>query len=286
MIFFGRMKTVGEPDAAAQLVGWEAILGGGFIFTGLRRKLKRALRTVADPLLWTIPFGINWGRRWRVKSGLLRCMFGVYERYEPDLLRALVSEGAVVFDVGAHAGYYTLAASRWVGKTGRIVAFEPDPVNLCYLREHLAVNRIDNVTIVDRPVSGQHGEMCSFVQNIENSYESAIGSAGTPGSVPMKVVSLDRIIADGAPVPDIVKMDIEGGERDAMAGSLDLVGRKQTSWLISLHRPDVTLDVVEVLHNAGYAVYDAKDGRLVGDRGGMPCLALLALPPGKRYPNI
>jgi hypothetical protein len=50
-----------------------------------------------------------------------------HDRYEPEFFRALVahlSEGMVVYDIGAHWGYYSLLASRAVGQSGRVVAFE------------------------------------------------------------------------------------------------------------------------------------------------------------------
>ena len=67
-----------------------------------------------------------------MKSGALKGMRIVavagpkfqHDRYEPEFFRAFIEnlkEGMVVYDVGAHWGYYTLVASRVVGDTGRVI---------------------------------------------------------------------------------------------------------------------------------------------------------------------
>jgi FkbM family methyltransferase len=63
----------------------------------------------------------------------------------------------VAFDVGADVGYYTLLLARGVGPKGRVIAFEPNPFNLTYLKEHLCLNKIGNVEIVEATVSDREG---------------------------------------------------------------------------------------------------------------------------------
>jgi hypothetical protein len=52
---------------------------------------------------------------------------GLYERAEIAVLRAILSPGDTVVDIGANVGYLTMVAARAVGPTGRIVAVEPSP---------------------------------------------------------------------------------------------------------------------------------------------------------------
>ena len=252
----------------------------------LRSAAKGVLRILTDPFDFTILSGINRGRHWRVKAGTIRCWFGTYERDEAALIAALIPAGAVVFDVGAHAGYYTLAASRLVGAAGRVVAFEPDPVNLRYLTDHVKTNRADNVTIVPRPVGDVHDGAVTFVQNVAHRYESTMSGALAGAGEEMKMVTLDRVIAGGLPTPDIVKMDIESAESRAIAGCPELVARRRTSWLISTHGAENVLNLVPLFQKAGYAVHDVKDGRRILGAPELPIYSILALPPGKPYPLV
>jgi FkbM family methyltransferase len=256
----------------------------------LHAAARGAFGFLAGPFHFTILSGINRGRHWRLKAGTLKCWLGTYEADEAALIAALVPAGGTVFDVGAHAGYYTLAASRLVGEKGRVVAFEPDPVNLGYLREHVQRNGARNVTIVPRPVGEQHGRVVSFVENPGHRYESSLsggpaGSGEVYGGERTKLVSLDRLVADGLPVPDLVKMDIEGAESSAIVGAPELVAGLKTAWLISTHGPDNVLGLVSLFQEAGYAVHDAQHGRRILGAPALPIYTILALPPGRPYPS-
>src|SRR5215813_1588221 len=57
---------------------------------------------------------------------------GVTEEYEPEVWRSLMAEikpGDTVADVGAFIGIYTVTLAKRVGKSGRVIAFEPDDAN-------------------------------------------------------------------------------------------------------------------------------------------------------------
>ncbi len=56
-----------------------------------------------------------------------------------------IKEGYVVFDIGAHVGFYTLLSSQLVGEQGQVVSFEPFPPNLSYLKRHIQLNKLKNV---------------------------------------------------------------------------------------------------------------------------------------------
>src|SRR6185437_14257788 len=72
--------------------------------------------------------------------------------WNPDEYRAFrgsVRGGAVVFDVGANLGAYTLLFAQWAGPNGRVFAFEPAPASLAGLRRHLELNGVnDRVEVV------------------------------------------------------------------------------------------------------------------------------------------
>jgi len=68
-----------------------------------------------------------------------------YELSKVRLFASTIRAGRTVFGLGAHAGYYTLIASRLVGESGHVIAFEPAPRNLEYLPRHLSLNHISNV---------------------------------------------------------------------------------------------------------------------------------------------
>jgi len=83
----------------------------------------------------------------RMRSGHLRGMRIVAvagpkfarDEYEIEMTNAFLQhlrEGAVVYDIGAHWGYFSLLASRIVGNQGHVVAFEPHPHNVQVIKKN------------------------------------------------------------------------------------------------------------------------------------------------------
>jgi FkbM family methyltransferase len=133
----------------------------------------------------------------------------------------------VAFDVGANVGYYTLLLARGVGPKGRVTAFEPNPANVARLKEHLRLNKIDNVEIVEAAVSDTTGT--AFLSG-----EGATGKLSQTGT-PIQTLQLDNY-----PRPDFIKMDIEGGETAALRGSRKILAERHAVWFIAVHGPACT----------------------------------------------
>jgi len=56
------------------------------------------------------------------------------------LIHRLLKSGSWFVDVGANLGYFTLLAAKWAAPSGRVDAFEPDPLNRQRLEQHLHEN--------------------------------------------------------------------------------------------------------------------------------------------------
>lgn len=99
------------------------------------------------------------GKTWIVEASIHGCWLGSFEYDKRRVMEKLVKEGSVVFDLGAHVGFYTLLASVLVGPRGQVFAFEPVSRNLFFLKEHLRLNRVANVTVMEVAVSDRSGEV-------------------------------------------------------------------------------------------------------------------------------
>lgn len=83
---------------------------------------------------------------------------GMYEPNTQVLLRQWCHPGGVMLDVGANMGFFTLPLSLWVGKGGRVIAFEPSQRERHWLESNIALNRLDNVVVVPMAASDHRGE--------------------------------------------------------------------------------------------------------------------------------
>lgn len=184
--------------------------------------------------------------------------------YEETLVRFLevIREGDTVLDLGAHIGWFTLHAARAVGPAGWVYAFEPDPVNFRTLVANVEANRFqDRVVAVPSAVSAVTGTI--------SIYRGASGSAGSSlyptrdagaGKFGVETVSLDEFFAQrGWPQVDVVKLDIEGAEKQALEGMRELILRNPGLRMIIEFDPGKQkaagvdpLDLLETMQGLGF----------------------------------
>lgn len=126
--------------------------------------------------------------------------------------------GDVIVDVGAGSGTDAPAFSRAVGPTGRVLAIEAHPVTFCRLELTCKHNGLTNVTCICRAVMDKRGEVAieDGPQDIANAV--AAGGQARP-AVRVAAATLDEICRQqGLRRIDLLKMNIEGAERRAIAG--------------------------------------------------------------------
>jgi FkbM family methyltransferase len=146
------------------------------------------------------------------------------EGYMAQLFVEAVRPGMTVLDVGAHLGYFTLQAARRVGPAGRVLAAEPNPNTLPFLRANIEANGVaDRVTIVERALGAAPGRAEFYVSPAGDT--SSLHAAGQAAHTPTSVEVTTADAALGDVVLDVVKMDVEGGEVDVLDGMRETLAR-------------------------------------------------------------
>jgi FkbM family methyltransferase len=177
---------------------------------------------------------------------------GTYEPYAVATLRERIQPGMVVYDVGAHIGYLTLVMSRLVGSTGQVLSFEPDPRN----REALNANvsGLSNVKVFPLAIDGELGEV-QFA-TFDYSLVGRIADSDTPGDATMvtvQAVSLDHLInVRGEPVPQFIKIDVEGREVNVIEGALSVLNEHRPSLIVETRRASTFPKVSSLMAGCRY----------------------------------
>jgi len=188
--------------------------------------------------------------------------------YEPELqsaLHALIPAGAVIFDVGANIGYVSLLLAKAAGEKGKIFAFEALPSNLEQLRRNLALNGMEaQVKAVACAVTQTPGPV-RFLVHASSGMGKASGSAGRDDQYRSEVtvpgISLDEFVyVQGNPPPQVVKMDIEGGEVLALPGMRRVLIEARPLMLVELHGPESSRVAWETLTAASYQICWMRPG--------------------------
>ncbi len=165
----------------------------------------------------------------RVRAGT-DDLFHVMGWREPHILRVLqqrLSPGDLFVDAGANIGYYSLVAARLVGPSGQVIAVEMMPDTAAVLRENVDANGAGQVRIIAKALSSRGGERVEASTDPSRLGQAsiAIGADATRCRVvAVETVRLDAIVPAEGRIA-LVKMDLEGGEYDALLGASGTIGR-------------------------------------------------------------
>lgn len=190
------------------------------------------------------------GYRWITGSGVFGYLLGSYEHEKQNIFFSLISPGFVVFDVGAHVGFYSLLAAKAAGKTGRIYSFEPSPRNQTYLKRHTELNGLgDRIKVFDVAVSDREGS-ASFSAGPS----SFTGGLSENGDFAVRTTSLDSLFEKKEILsPSLIKMDVEGAEYLALQGMEKILKEFHPIILLATHGEEIKKKCLEFLSGIGYS---------------------------------
>jgi FkbM family methyltransferase len=229
--------------------------------------LARAVAPVLEPLLPTgvtevvVRSGPARGLRLQVDGRSEKYYWsGSYERAVQDTFEALLRPGDVVWDVGAHIGFFSLLASRLVGPSGRVHAFEPVAASRERLLTSLEWNIATNVTVHDCALSAIPGEGTLFSRGASATWTMV--ERDEAEGVRIRCKTLDEFAASSPP-PTLVKIDVEGAEVDVLRGSLDLIAKHSPKLLVEFHDEQLLAAGRELLPRYDFRLLDVNHWLLI-----------------------
>ena len=223
----------------------------------LGKLLRLPLKLIPKSMVLPILQGRLRGRKWVVGAGEHGYWLGSYELNKRLSFEREVLPGAVVYDIGANVGYFSLLASVLVGPQGQVAAFEPLPRNIHFLQRHIHINRLDNVAVIEAAVSDHAGHA-----HFNLGASSAMGHLAEEGEIEVELVALDSLVDQGRlPPPDVIKVDVEGAEYEVLHGAQKLLEKYQPIIFLDTHGRKAHHFTITFLENLGYRfeILDGKD---------------------------
>jgi FkbM family methyltransferase len=267
----GRGTLAGRAAAAALVVLGDR-LGRA---PSARGKTFLVQRVLAEPVVFADRFGL---RYLLFPSDAVYESFlndGYYERAEQTFCAGYIRRGMTVFDVGASHGYYTLLFAKLAGSEN-VYAFEPEEGNFGRLRMNLELNRFQAVHASQQAVVDEHREVELNVFPPELYGWHTLGHPtmqvdGKPvapvDSQRVEGITLDDYCAEhGVERIDLLKLDVEGAELEALRGADRLLREGRITCVLfevsqamvegMSHDPAEILDLVR---DAGLTVHELTD---------------------------
>ncbi len=195
----------------------------------LIKAVKNAL-VPAGARPWKIPVGLLKGTTLSLdlRHGM-QILLGLSEIELAPWFRRFSKGIRTAIDVGANEGHYTM---YWLAKSSaeKVFAFEPDAGPRELLRTNLALNGLAG--------SSKLHLSTKFVGSADDAQHLTLDSIGV------------------AEFPCLVKVDIEGGEMDALRGASKLIDHPQTRWIIEAHSLKLETECRALMEARGYRVRD------------------------------
>ena len=221
----------------------------------IERKVRAALRRAPKPVrqiardAWTLGLRVRTGGRVMLDSGLpsggvsvcfedLSHYRGVrrlwlYEREFTEAFLKAASDAAVIYDVGANVGIYSLLAAR-ANPAARVFAFEPEPRLTTLIARSAAANDFGGIEVKRVCLGDENGEMRLALSGVSGHHVSTGTETDT---IPTTVARIDTLVASGQlPAPNLIKIDAEGYEYKILDGMGDL---------LRTHGPDIVVEIHE-----------------------------------------
>ena len=219
------------------------------------RALRLPGRLIPKSAMIPIRRGPAKGMKWTVGANTHGCWLGTYELGKQRALMRFVREGMTIYDVGAQAGFYTLFFSKLVGPDGHVYAFEPCPIGGRDLVRHIEVNAITNVTILQVAVSDA-AAMTPFSIDRNTCMNGLVAES--------RLLVPTARLDDFAHKPQLIKMDVEGGESRALMGARRLIESARPILFIALHGCEQFECVTSILRDFRYDKFSLEGTPIPG----------------------
>jgi FkbM family methyltransferase len=193
------------------------------------RRLLLPLRGAADPLCTV-----------RMKDGSLMTWdlrdadegravwLGIWDDAIRDAVAALLAPDAVILDVGASVGAWTVPLARRFSPLGRVLAFEPVPANRARLERAIASNALTNVVVSPLALGDAEREVDMWLRSSNTGAGSGTAAVVPTGQGHLTVVMrpMDTwAVTSGLQRFDFMKLDVEGAELMVLGGAEQTIAR-------------------------------------------------------------
>lgn len=166
-------------------------------------------------------------------NGVERSLYytGSYEAGTLNFIKNYLKRGDCFVDVGANIGLMSIEASMAVGNDGKVYSFEPHPETSKILRFNIDLNVINNIEVIQKGVGSKNGEAKIYDRwDVNRGGASLISSDSDQDSYDIQIVKLDEVLQNTS--VDMMKIDIEGYELEALKGAEGIISSEKPPVLI------------------------------------------------------
>lgn len=153
---------------------------------------------------------------------------GAWEPFESELLVACLTPGAIVVDVGANLGYFSLLLAQAEVPVQQVFAFEPAAANYELLQRNIALNDCgERVTAIHAALGTADGDAVLHLSEDNLGDHQLVPSETGRQTEPVRILAGDAYFAGRMERADVVKIDTQGTEAAVVSGLWQLLQRSR-----------------------------------------------------------
>jgi FkbM family methyltransferase len=178
--------------------------------------------------------------------------YGEFSELEAQLFTGLVRPGMLVVEVGSNIGAHTVHLAKLVGENGGVVAFEAQRVIFQMLCANLALNGIENTDAKCMAVGAAPGEI--MVPRLDYRGDNNFGGialGGDDGDA-VEMIAIDNLLL---PACHLMKIDVEGMEKQVLEGARQTIGRFRPYLYVEDDRIDKHAELITTLFDLEYRLW-------------------------------
>lgn len=226
-------------------------------------------------ITYTVRHGLLVGMKRKGGLGWMPALIAGGETDEYRFWKNLPLVGQTIYDVGAFEGLLTMF---FASRSRQVVCYEPNSKNRARLEENLRLNGLSNVVV--RPVGvGSHPQSSTQVfssltpggASLDEKIAISSYQKHDVRSEQIEIVTLDQDIAENClPAPDLIKIDIEGWELEALRGARQTLIHHRPVLFLEMHGETMNekrrkvAEIVAFLNEIGYhKIHHIETGTII-----------------------
>jgi FkbM family methyltransferase len=161
-----------------------------------------------------------------------------YEKETFSYFNECIKPGQTIFDIGAHIGLFSVFFSKKLNGTGKVICFEPTPSTFGILKQTVAFNHLANCIAVNAAIAEKSGTLKFNLTSKDGEGSNANSLVETGQSVnatEVSVFSIDDYRRNHKLKIDILKIDVEGYELNALMGAKETFENDKPMGILALH---------------------------------------------------
>ncbi|EKD47255.1 MAG: acyl-CoA oxidase, partial [uncultured bacterium] len=193
--------------------------------------------------------------------------FEIFKYGEYRAADEAIRQATTIFDIGAHAGFFTLYA-RAINPKAQIVCVEPDENNIEAINQNLKFNNMQSkVKIIPGALVSEQGDYILEISKDSHNHKVVKKDQKIKGRTIVGYKLSDLIAESGVKVVDLLKMDIEGAE----VGIIEAWNKSDWSVLRNIvleyhggNRPKTKIEKILREHGFSVRLFPSKFDKTMG----------------------